>query len=123
MAKNDLKKLRDARRSEEIKRLFDFLVTAEEDVGYCNSNKLNYPIVLDDGTEDWITITVTIPVGASKRTEPYDGYGERESYEINQKLKAEKAAERKKKNAEKAERDRIRREKEKTNKEKRERGE
>jgi hypothetical protein len=123
MAKNELKKLRDERRNAEVQKIFDFLTEQGEDIGYYKSNKLAYPIVLSDGTEDWVTITVTIPVGANKRTEAFDGYGERESYEIALKEKAEKEEERKKKNAEKAARDKARRESEKAIKEKRSKGE
>ena len=32
-----------------------------------------------------------MPTGANKGTEPYDGYAEAESYELAQKVKAEKA--------------------------------
>lgn len=118
MAKSSITKIREERRTAELKRIFDFLIEQGEDVGYHASNKINYPIVHENGEEDWIEITLSIPVGAAKRTEVYDGYERREAYEMRIKEKAEKAEKTKKAKAEKAERDRIRRENEKKIKEK-----
>ena len=77
------------------------------------SNEVAIPVVGCEGNEDFIVITVKVPTGANKGTEPYDGYSEAESYEMKLKekeLKAKKKAEEKEK---KIKRDKERREKEK----------
>lgn len=122
MATNSNKAIKDKRRAEEIQRIFNFLTDNGEDVGYYETNKITYPIVLENGDEYWVSVTVSIPEGAEKRTEPFDGYERREYFESRLKAKAEKAEAAKKKKAEKIERDRIRREKEKIAKAKREEG-
>lgn len=63
------------------------------------SNEIAIPVVGCEGNEDWIVITVKVPTGANKGTEPYDGYEMAEDYELKLKEKKEKA---KKKEAEKA---------------------
>ena len=55
------------------------------------SNEIAIPVVGCEGNEDFIVITVKVPTGANKGTEPYDGYSEAESYEMKLKEKAEKA--------------------------------
>lgn len=82
-----------------------------EDVMRVKSNEITFPIVDSEGNEDFLVITLKIPTGANKGTEPYDGYAMAQEYEINQKLKKEKAEQQAKKKAEKIERDKIYRQK------------
>lgn len=118
-----LSQLRNKKRDEEIKRIFDFLTENGEDVGYASSNTINYPIVLENGNEDFIKIVVSIPTGTRDGTEIYDGYEIREEYKINLAKKAEQKAKQAKKKAEKIAKDKARREAEKKAKEKREKAE
>lgn len=63
----------------------------EEEVLRVKSNEIAIPVVGCEGNEDWIVITVKVPTGANKGTEPYDGYAEAEDYQHKLKEKAEKA--------------------------------
>lgn len=111
------KALRDEMKELYLKELVDFFKDSEE-VLRVKSNELAFPIVDNEGNEDFIVITVKIPTGSNKGTEPYDGYAMAQEYEINQKLKKEKAQEQAKKKAEKIERDKAYRQKMKEQKEK-----
>lgn len=71
--------------------------SVDEEVLRVKSNEIAIPVVGCEGNEDFIVITVKVPTGANKGTEPYDGYSEAESYEMKLKEKEEK----KKANAEK----------------------
>lgn len=91
--------------------LIDFLKSQDEDVGRVKDNKFNFPIVDADGNENFVVVTVTIPRGAridkseGGGYEPYDGYGDRESYEIDLRTKQEKATVNAEKKAAKIKRD------------------
>ena len=98
------KALRDEMKEVYLKKLIDFFKESEA-VLRVKSNEIAFPIVDSEGNEDFMVITLKIPTGANKGTEPYDGYSMAEEYEINQKLKKEKAAEKAKVKAEKIERD------------------
>lgn len=111
------KSLRDEMKEVYLKKLIDFFKESEE-VLRVKSNEIAFPIVDNEGNEDFMVITLKIPTGANKGTEPYDGYAMAQEYEINQKLKAEKAKEQAKKKAEKIERDKAYRQKLKEQKEK-----
>lgn len=111
------KALRDEMKERYLKKLIEFFSETEE-VLRVKSNEIAFPIVDDEGNEDFMVITLKIPTGANKGTEPYDGYAMAQEYEINQKLKAEKAKEQAKKKAEKIERDKTYRQKLKEQKEK-----
>ena len=65
-----------------------------------------------EGNEDFIVLTVRIPTGANKGTEPYDGYAMAQEYEMKQVEKAAKAKEAAEKKAAKIKRDAERRAKE-----------
>ena len=67
------------------------------------SNAFCIPCVDENDDEKWAVITITIPTGADKGREPFDGYAEAEDYEhkLNEKeLKAKKKAEEKAKKIE-----------------------
>ena len=108
---------------EEVKKNFTdkvniFFTNDGEEVLTVGSNKLAIPVVDEEGNEDFIVITISIPTGSRADNEPYDGYGEAESYRIkveNNRIKAEEKA---KKKAEKIKRDKEFRKKQKENKEK-----
>ena len=99
-------------RAEFMSKLMTWLDSEGEDVGLAASNIINMPCVDSEGNEKWLKITVTVPKGANKGTEPYDGYGERESYDIKLADKADKKAKAEKKKAEKIAKDKLRRENE-----------
>lgn len=103
---------REILRNEYLNKLIEFFKDDEE-VLRVKSNEIALPVVGCEDNEDFIVITVKVPTGANKGTEPYDGYSEAESYEMKLKekeLKAKKKAEEKEK---KIRRDKERREKEK----------
>lgn len=87
---------REILRTEYLEKIIDFFKTDEE-VLRVKSNEIAIPVVGCENNEDFIVVTVKVPIGANKGTEPYDGYSEAESYEMKLKEKAQKA----KKNAEK----------------------
>ena len=112
MAKISQTALDEKLRSDFIHALYDWLLENGEDVGYAASNILNLPCVDSEGNEKWFKITVTVPKGANKGVDPYDGYGERESYQMKLAEKSDKKAKSEKKKQEKIEKDKLRRENE-----------
>ena len=103
---------REMLREEYLNKLIEYFKT-DEDVLRVKSNEIAFPVVGCEDNEDFIVITVKVPTGANKGTEPYDGYELADEYERKmkeKKIKAQKKEEEKKK---KMERDKKRREKEK----------
>ena len=96
------------------------LLKEKEDLLRVGSNEIAFPVVDNEGNEDFIVLKITIPIGANKGTEPYDGYAMAEDYEIKTKAKAETKAKKDKAKAEKIARDTKRREAEAEIKAKRE---
>ena len=85
---------------------------SDEEVLRVKSNEIAIPVVGCEGNEDFIVITVKVPTGANKGTEPYDGYSMAEEYKMKLKKNAEKAKEKEEKKKKKIERDKeIRRKK------------
>lgn len=80
-----------------------------EDVGYVNSNTINFPCIIGD-MEKWVEVTVKIPKGT--KDEEYEGYSRREDYALKVAEKEAKAKANAEKKAKKIERDKKRREKE-----------
>ena len=104
---------REMLRMEYLQKVIESFEQIGDEVLRVKSNEIAIPVVGCEDNEDFIVITVKVPTGANKGTEPYDGYSEAESYEMKLKekeLKAKKKAEEKKK---KKKRDKERREKEK----------
>lgn len=91
----------------------DFLTAHGEEVLRVKSNAVAIPVVGCEDNEDFLVVTLSVPTGANKGLEPYDGYAEAEDYAHNTAEKARKAEERKAEKARKIERDRIAREKRK----------
>lgn len=86
----------------------DFLREQGEEVLVTGSNKIAIPVVDAQGNEEFLELTFKVPTG-SRDGDPYDGYGEAESYALKLKEKAEKAAAAEKKKAEKIAKDAKRR--------------
>lgn len=114
MAKT-VKAMRETVKATVIAQLIQALTVSGEDVGMSGSAEFNFPVVLEDGSEDFVVVKVSIPTG-SRDGEPYDGYGMRTDYSMKcqeRKEKAEAAAIAK---AKKIEKDKARREKAAANK-------
>ena len=106
------KKEREILREKYVESVISYFST-DEDVLRVKSNEIAFPVVGDEGNEDFIVITVKVPTGANKGTEPYDGYALAEEYELKMKEKEAKAKEREEKKKKKMERDKEIREKKK----------
>ena len=90
-----------------------------EEVLQTGSNVLAVPCVDENGDEQFCCFTIKVPTG-SRDGDPYDGYGEAESYALSVKQKAEKAAADAEKKAKKIARDEAMRAKKAGQKAKRE---
>lgn len=104
MAQTSRTALRAEVRNAYVEKIISFF-SPDEEVLRVASNKIAFPIVDRENNEDFIEITVKIPTGANKRTEPYDAYSLAEEYEMNLKAKEEKAKAAAKAKAEKIARD------------------
>ena len=110
-----MKKTNDALRNKYLDLVSALLAGADEEVLRVKSNEIAIPCVDDEGNDAYVVVTVKVPVG-SRDGDPYDGYGEAESYEMNCKAKAEKAAIEAEKKAKKIAKDKAYREKQAANK-------
>jgi len=97
------KKANDALRANYIAKLIEKFKD-DEDVLRVDSNKIAFPVVDEEGEDNWVVLTITIPTG-SREGDPYDGYGEAESYALKTAQKEAKAKEAAIKKAAKIERD------------------
>ena len=61
-----------------------------EDCFQIATNKICMPVVGEEGGEYFITVTFAIPTG-ERNGEPFDGYAEKETFELKVKDKTEKA--------------------------------
>ena len=95
------------------------LLNLGEEVLQTSSNTLAIPCVDDSGEEQFCCFTVKVPTG-SRDGDPYDGYGEAESYAMSVRQKAERDAEKAAAKAKKIAKDKAYREKQAENKAKRE---
>lgn len=113
------KQLREEIKKQYMEKFISFLNESGEDVLIVGSNKLAFPVTDSEDNEDFIELTIKIPTGANKGTEPYDGYAMAEDYEIHRREMAEKKAKAKKLKEEKIARDKLYRENKKRQKEER----
>lgn len=113
-----MKKTNDALRNKYLDLVSALLSGADEEVLRVKSNEIAIPCVDDEGNDSYVVVTVKVPTG-SRDGDPYDGYGEAESYEMNCKAKAEKAKIEAEKKAKKIARDQAYRAKQAENKAKR----
>ena len=109
----------EALRAQYIELLTKLLGEGGEEVLRVKSNEIAIPCVDRDGEDNYVVITIKVPTG-SRDGDPYDGYGEAESYAMGVKQKAEKAAADAKKKAAKIARDEAMRAKKAEQKAKRE---
>ena len=113
-----MKKTNDALRNKYLDLVSALLAGADEEVLRVKSNEIAIPCVDDEGNDSYVVITVKVPTG-SRDGDPYDGYGEAESYAMACKQKAEKAKADAEKKAKKIARDQAYRAKQAENKAKR----
>ena len=114
-----MKKTNDILRNQYLNLITELLAGADEEVLRVKSNEIAIPCVDADGNDAYVVVTVKVPTG-SRDGDPYDGYGEAESYALSCKQKAEKAEADAKKKAAKIARDQAYRAKQAENKAKRE---
>ena len=113
------KVINEALRAQYINILTELLTNNGEEVLRVKSNELAIPCVDSEGEDNYVVITIKVPTG-SRDGDPYDGYGEAESYALSCKQKAEKAKLDAEKKAKKIARDEAYRAKQAANKAKRE---
>ena len=101
--------VKNAARAEIVRKFMEFLAEEGEDVMLVNSNTIAFPTVID-GEDEWFKVAISIPSG-SRDGEPYDGYGEAESYKMKEKERAAKAQAAAEAKAKKIARDKTKREK------------
>ena len=104
---------REILRNEYLEAIILNFLEKDEQVLRVKSNEIAIPVVGCEGNEDFIVITVKVPTGANKGTEPYDGYELAEDYEMKIAEKERKKIESEKKKAEKIRKDKEIREKKK----------
>lgn len=104
---------RELLREDYITNLISHYQNTDEEVLRVKSNEIAIPVVGCEGNEDWIVITVKVPTGANKGTEPYDGYELAEEYEMKLKEKARKKKEKEEEKKKKIARDEAIRQKKK----------
>jgi hypothetical protein len=86
---------------EYLTKISDYLKSLDEDVVRTDSGEIAFPIVLENGDEEFITVKISIPSG-SRGDGGYNGYAVAESYRITAAQRAEKAE-----NARKAKEEKI----------------
>ena len=113
-----MKQTNDALRNQYLNLITELLAGADEEVLRVKSNEIALPCVDAEGNDSYVVITVKVPTG-SRDGDPYDGYGEAESYAMACKAKAEKAKIEAEKKAKKIARDQAYRAKQAENNAKR----
>ena len=104
---------RELLREKYLSDISEFFCSKDEEVLKVKSNEIAIPVVGCEGNEDFIVVTVKVPTGANKGTEPYDGYELAEDYQMKLSEKERKKEESEKKKAEKIRKDKEIREKKK----------
>jgi len=105
---------REILRNEYLQKVIDALLELDETVLRVKSNEIAIPVVGCEGNEDYVVVTVKVPTGANKGTEPYDGYELAQDYEMKLKEKADKKRKDEEKKAKKIAKDKEIREKKKS---------
>ena len=95
---------RELLRTDYLNKIVDFFRN-DEDVLRTKSNEIAFPVVGCEGNEDFIVITVKVPTGANKGTEPYDGYELAQEYIMKTEEKKRKAKEKEEKKKKKIAKD------------------
>lgn len=104
---------RELLREEYLKQIIENFLDKDEQVLRVKSNEIAIPVVGCEGNEDFIVVTIKVPIGANKGTEPYDGYSEAEDYAHKLAEKQRKAKEQEIAKQKKIEKDKAIREKKK----------
>ena len=104
---------RELLRTKYLDMLVELLAYNDEEVLRVKSNEIAIPVVGCEGNEDFIVITIKVPTGANKGTEPYDGYELAQEYIMKTEEKERKAKEKEEKKKKKIERDKEMRKKKK----------
>ena len=104
---------REILRNEYLEAIILNFLEKDEQVLRVKSNEIAIPVVGCEGNEDFIVVTVKVPTGANKGTEPYDGYELAEDYEMKIAEKERKKIEAEKKKVETIRKDKEIREKKK----------
>ena len=104
---------RELLREDYLKQIIENFLNKDEQVLRVKSNEIAIPVVGCEGNEDFIVVTVKVPIGANKGTEPYDGYELAEDYEMKLAEKERKAKENAEKKAKKIAKDKEIRERKK----------
>lgn len=104
---------RELLREEYLKAIITSFLDRDEEVLRVKSNEIAIPVVGCEGNEDFIVVTVKVPTGANKGTEPYDGYEMAQDYEMKVTEKEEKAKQKAKEKEKKIAKDKAIREKKK----------
>lgn len=100
------KQAQDALRQRYVEVIKKALSDLGEEVLQTGSNTIAIPCVDDNGDEQFCCFTIKVPTG-SRDGDPYDGYGEAESYALSVQQKAEKAEKAAAEKAKKIERDKA----------------
>ena len=90
--------------------LIAWLKERGEDVMQVKSNEVAFPFVNAGQMDEWMVLTCKVPTG-TRDGEPYDGYGEAETYKMKLESDKEKAATKAAEKAKKIARDKATREK------------
>lgn len=102
------KKANDALRAKYLAQLISKFKD-DEDVLRTGAGEIAFPVVDEDGEDNWVVITVKVPIG-TRDGDAYDGYSMAEDYEMKTTAKAAKAKEAAAKKAAKIARDQKMRE-------------
>lgn len=103
------KALNDKLRAKYLDIIREYLESQGEEVLRTGSNEYAIPCVDEGGNDQFIVVTVKVPTG-SRDGEPYDGYGEAQSYKMHCDEKAEQAKVAAEKKAKKIAKDKAMRE-------------
>ena len=102
------KKANDALRAKYLAQLIEKFKD-DEDVMRTGAGEIAFPVVDEDGEDNWVVVTVKVPIG-SRDGDAYDGYSMAEDYAMKTAAKEAKAKEAAVKKAAKIARDQKMRE-------------
>lgn len=93
MAKSNDKLANDNFRNEVIEKIKELFYTDGEEIMQVKSNKLAFPFVNSEGSDEFIEITVSVPRG-SRDKEPYDAYALADEFQAKLEKDSERQAKR-----------------------------
>lgn len=110
MAKSANRESNDKYRAEVLKKIMALFAELGEDVQQTATNKFCFPFVNEAQSDEWIEVTVSVPLGSTKDKTPFDGYEQAQDYKakvIKDEATAKEAQAKKEKDIE---RDKVKRE-------------